>query len=206
MSGGGSAPLWLERWHLDEPAVAKTYKHYLLNTKAGVLPRRQENLLTRLPSNQVSYLRYLHVHWHRLTAHKLSRWLFWRKTWEPDNKAVSVVDCDADHTKSHLCRCLKVHNHCLDGAVGALRCCLGRRFGAPPQGVIGHLQAYSTICNRCVGWICTSIWPGLLGSKYYFKQPSTSVPNEGESMPDELVSNDGSLLAMDQSIVFVVHW
>ena len=118
----------------------------------------------------------------------------------------SVVDCDADHTKSHLCRCLKVHNHCLDGAVGALRCCLGRRFGAPPQGVIGHLQAYSTICNRCVGWICTSIWPGLLGSKYYFKQPSTSVPNEGESMPDELVSNDGSLLAMDQSIVFVVHW
>ena len=25
-------------------------------------------------------------------------------------------------------------------------------------------------------------------------------------MPDELVSNDGSLLAMDQSIVLVVHW
>ena len=46
MRGGGSAPLWLEQWHLDEPAVAKAYKHYLLNTKAGVLPRRQENLFT----------------------------------------------------------------------------------------------------------------------------------------------------------------
>ena len=65
--------MWLDRWHLDEPAVAKAYKHYLLNTKAGVLPRRQENLFTRLPNNQVSYLCYLHVHWQRLIAQKLSR-------------------------------------------------------------------------------------------------------------------------------------
>ena len=77
--------------------------------------------------------------------------------------------------------------------------CPAARGHRPPAGLQHHLQPFRWL--DLYFYLADEVVRMQLLN---FKQPSPSVPNEGESMPDELVSNDGSLLAMDQSIVLVV--